>query len=194
MLTPRTHRDRTGRTPVPAHTCPCTSGACMHACIHITPPHGTLEAPPVSTLSSGLPWVEGGRSIRGSHTYTGLVGPAPQTPASRCAHTRGAHSGGRLARAGAPRGAPRGWLSAWPSTRRSAVANDAFDGGRICCERSERAPIIWKAEIRNAIYSAALWKQFPALYNPILGQPPGAGQITIGYSLSSPGTKISRPR
>lgn len=90
--------------------------------------------------------------------------------------------------------APRRRLSACPSTRGSAVVNDAFDGGRICCARSERAPIIWKAEIRNTIYSAALWKQFPALYNPILGQPPGAGQITIGYSLSSPGTKISRPR
>lgn len=90
--------------------------------------------------------------------------------------------------------APRGRLSACPSPLGSAVVNDAFDGGRICCALSERAPIIWKAEIRNTIYSAALWKQFPALYNPILGQPPGAGQITIGYSLSSPGTKISRPR
>ena len=85
-------------------------------------------------------------------------------------------------------------LSACPSARGSAVVNAAFDGGRICCARSERAAIIWKAEIRNTIYSAALWKQFPALYNPIRGQPPGAGQITIGYSLSSPGTKISRPR
>lgn len=93
----------------------------------------------------------------------------------------------------APASPPR-TLSACPSARGSVVVNAAFDGGRICCVRSERAAIIWKAEIRNTIYSAALWKQFPVLYNPILGQPPGAGQITIGYSLSSPGTKISRPR
>lgn len=38
--------------------------------------------------------------------------------------------------------APRRRLSACPSTRGSAVVNDAFDGGRICCARSERAPII----------------------------------------------------
>lgn len=105
----------------------------------------------------------------------------PNTPGRAGAHTR------------RPASPPR-TLSACPSARGSAVVNAAFDGGRICCARSERAAIIWKAEIRNTIYSAALWKQFPALYNPILGQPPGAGQITIGYSLSSPGTKISRPR
>lgn len=103
------------------------------------------------------------------------------TPGRAGAHTR------------RPASPPR-TLSACPSARGSAVVNAAFDGGRICCARSERAAIIWKAEIRKTIYSAALWKQFPALYNPILGQPPGAGQITIGYSLSSPGTKISRPR
>lgn len=104
-------------------------------------------------------------------------------------------AGRTLAGSGTGRPAcPPRTLSACPSARGSAVVNAAFDGGRICCARSERAPIIWKAEIRNTIYSAALWKQFPALYNPILGQPPGAGQITIGYSLSSPGTKISRPR
>lgn len=104
----------------------------------------------------------------------------PNTPGRAGAHTRP--------------GEPPRTLSACPSARGSVVVNAAFDGGRICCVRSERAAIIWKAEIRNTIYSAALWKQFPALYNPILGQPPGAGQITIGYSLSSPGTKISRPR
>lgn len=80
-------------------------------------------------------------------------------------HTR-VPSAGR--QAGGPRtgrpNAPHGRLSACPSTRGSAVVNDAFDGGRICCARSERAPIIWKAEIRNTIYSAALWKQFP---NPV---------------------------
>ena len=70
--------------------------------------------------------------------------------------------------AGGPRtgrpNAPRRRLSACPSTRGPAVVNDAFDGGRICCARSERAPIIWKAEIRSTIYSAALWRQFP---NPV---------------------------
>lgn len=123
-----------------------------------------------------------------------------ECPSKHAGHTRGRtrwcprQAGRQAARAQGAQRAPRGRLSACPSARGSAVVNDAFDGGRICCARSERAPIIWKAEIRNTIYSAALWKQFPALYNPILGQPPGAGQITIGYSLSSPGTKISRPR
>lgn len=89
-------------------------------------------------------------------------------------YTRRAHPGTHtwVPSAGRPAGgprtgrpnAPRGRLSACPSMRGSAVVNDAFDGGRICCARSERAPIIWKAEIRNTIYSAALWKQFP---NPV---------------------------
>ena len=77
---------------------------------------------------------------------------------TRCPRQAGRPAGGP--RTGRPN-APRGRLSACPSTRGSAVVNDAFDGGCICCARSERAPIIWKAEIRNTIYSAALWKQFP---------------------------------
>lgn len=129
-----------------------------------------------------------------THWHTRL--PVQTRRAHPGAHTRVPLSGRQAGRRHSTRrpSAPRRRLSACPSTRGSAVVNDAFDGGRICCARSERALIIWKAEIRNTIYSAALWKQFPALYNPILGQPPGAGQITIGYSLSSPGTKISRPR
>lgn len=129
-----------------------------------------------------------------THWHTRL--PIQTRQAHPGAHTQVPLAGRQAGRRHGTRrpSAPRRRLSACPSTRGSAVVNDAFDGGRICCARSERAPIIWKAEIRNTIYSAALWKQFPALYNPILGQPPGAGQITIGYSLSSPGTKISRPR
>lgn len=63
----------------------------------------------------------------------------------------------------------------------SALVNDALDGGGcICCASFERVPIIWKREIRNSIYSAALWNQFSTLFNPILLQPPGAREIRIG--------------
>lgn len=159
-------RPRGGRSDPPA-----PAGAAPHACARgartRAPPPGALPRTLTASLARGLL----------------LADPRvpPNTLGRAGAHTR------------RPASPPRA-LSACPSARGSVVVNAAFDGGRICCARSERAAIIWKAEIRNTIYSAALWKQFPALYNPILGQPPGAGQITIGYSLSSPGTKISRPR
>lgn len=65
----------------------------------------------------------------------------PNTPGTpgRALSGPGRQAGG--AGTGSPR-APSGRLSACPSARGSAVVNDAFDGGRICCALSERAAII----------------------------------------------------
>lgn len=214
---PPAHSVLASPSPHPSTACPGRALAPAPLCTRVSPPwdaraprvpaRTATPAPGTHVHHGGAP----GRPLaarlsdtRARAPPTALLARCPRTGTPTSAskpvgHTRGrTHSAAR--RAGGRRGprgarrAPRGRLSAGPSARGSVVVNDAFDGGRICCARSERAPIIWKAEIRNTIYSAALWKQFPALYNPILGQPPGAGQITIGYSLSSPGTKISRPR
>ena len=163
----------------PSRTCLVTQGD-MHA--RRLTQHPVLRQPHLDHPLTGPEHTPPRPRASSSHTCS-TCPQVRQHPCSFGAHplahrpliyTRRAHPGTHtwVPSAGRPAGgprtgrpnAPRGRLSACPSMRGSAVVNDAFDGGRICCARSERAPIIWKAEIRNTIYSAALWKQFP---NPV---------------------------
>lgn len=109
----------------------------------------------------------------------------PNTPGT----SEGAHSGasGRQggARAQGSRRAPRGQLSACPSARGSAVVNDAFDGGRICCARSERAPIICFPE----------GSELPPPCEPRRGsRPQGKLLLGSGVHCPAPGQRLAASR
>lgn len=136
--------------------------ACAHRLAHVNFLVAHLFDIPVCTSTPFLVQSSSTGTLTCSTKQTGHTGKLGSSPPPTAADSQVVPAPGAWR-------APCGLLSACPSARGSAVVDDAFDGGCICCARSERAPIIWKAEIRNTIYSAALWKQFEPCTTPFSG-------------------------